>query len=470
MEDDPFWIKEYHSATMVHPVGLAFLLVLGLATVILPRRYAVIPALILACFVGNAQRFAVFGLDFNFLRCMVVFGFARILLRGETRGFRFIPLDVAVLLWALFSTLVFTAQRGDFGALINRLGYSFDAIGMYFMFRCLLRDWLDVRTVVVSFILISLPILVYFMVERATHRNLFSVFGGVPEITRIRQGRLRCQGAFSHPILAGCFMASFIPLILALWWQGAARKLLCLIGLCASLSIIFLCASSTPVAAVMFGFMACALYPLRNVVGIIRWGVVGVLIALHIVMKAPVWHLVARIDIVGGSTGWHRFNLLDKAIRNWNEWILLGKRSTANWGVFDITNEYVLNAVRGGGLTLAMLLLMLFFGFRHVGRIVRFHDERGDRAGSVFAWALGATLFIHAMSFFSVSYYGQIVLAWHLHLAMIGSVYALTLTREAAQSRARAAARSSVPSRPHPRRAEPFAGARTVFAQRRASP
>jgi len=449
-EDDPFWLKEFTGTTYVHPVGLAMLLLLGIATLFVPRKYAVVPALILACFVPSAQRIAIFTLDFNFVRCMVLFGIARVFMRGETKGVRWGPLDYAVLAWGIFSLLVFTAQRGSFGALVNRLGYSFEALGLYFFFRCVIRDWRDIKSTTMAFIGLTLPLLAFFAVERSTRHNLFSVFGGVPDITRMRQGRIRCQGAFSHPILAGCFVASFIPLIGAMWFQGGVRKMASAVGLFTSLAIIFLCASSTPVAAVLFALMACALYPFRNMVGYVRWGVVCVLVALHMVMKAPVWHLVARIDIVGGSTGWHRFNLLDKAIRNWDEWLLLGKTSTANWDVFDITNEYVLNAIRGGGLTLAMLLLILYFGFRSVGRVVKATER--DRPTNILAWALGASLFAHAMSFFSVSYYGQIVMVWYLHLAMIGSMAALVQTRPLR----RAAPVSARPDgSPGPRRSAP---------------
>ncbi len=462
MDEDPFWLKDYHGTTTIHPVGLAMLMLLGLATLLVPRRYAVIPGLLLACFVPSAQRIVFFDLDFTFIRCIVLFGVARVFMRGENGGLRWGALDYAVLAWSVVSLLVFTAQRGNFSALVNRTGYSFEALGLYYFFRCVIRDWRDIRAVVMAFIGFSIPIVVFLAVERTTRYNLFSVFGGVPEITRERQGRLRCQGAFSHPILAGCFVASFLPLIGAMWWQGGLRRIASLAGVASSCAIILLCASSTPVAAVLFGMIACALYPARSLVGWVRWGVVAILVSLHMVMKAPVWHLVSRIDIVGGSTGWHRYNLLDKAIRNWQQWIVLGKSSTANWGITDITNEYVLNAVRGGGASLLALLLILFFAFRGVGRAVK--ATEGDRATNFLAWALGASVFTHAMSFFSVSYFGQITMLWYLHLAMVGSAVQFTARTRSALRRPATAARTSqpaprvrsAPSPPGPRPAPEF--------------
>jgi hypothetical protein len=41
-------------------------------------------------------------------------------------------------------------------------------------------------------------------------------------------------------------------------------------------------------------------------------GLVGALAVLHFfVMQAPVWHLISRIDLIGGSTGWHRYIIFD---------------------------------------------------------------------------------------------------------------------------------------------------------------
>ena len=38
-----------------------------------------------------------------------------------------------------------------------------------------------------------------------------------------------------------------------------------------------------------------------------------------------------------------------------------------------------------------------------------------------FAWALGSMLFVHAVSFISVSYFGQMRAIWYLHLAMVAA-------------------------------------------------
>ncbi len=420
----PFWMHEWQNHTTVHPVGLAMLLLAGVAMLILPRRWAVLPVLVMACFVAPAQRIVVAGLDFNFIRCMVLFGWARLLVRGEARSLKWLPMDTAILVWGLVSTIFYTLQVGDFGAFVYRLGTSYDAVGLYFLFRFLIRSWEDITKTLVAIALISIPVMMFFIVERLTRHNLFSVFGGVPTITIIREGRMRCQGAFAHSILAGCFWAALIPMLAALLWQGVTRKFFAFVGVFNCLGLIFLCASSTPLVAAMAGGAAWLLFPIRYKMRQVRWAIVLLLFSLHMVMHKPVWHLLARIDLVGGSTGWHRYKLVDLAINNWSEWFVTGLHNTAHWGMVDITNEYVLQGLRGGIVTLAVFVAIITMAFISVGKMIRV--ERGNTARLMLAWGMGVGLFIHVSSFVSVSYFGQIQMLWYLHLAMIGSAMAVT--------------------------------------------
>ena len=75
--------------------------ILGLALILLPRRYAVIPMIIMACFIAPAQRIVFLTLDFNLLRLMVLFGWMRLMLRQEARGLRWRTIDYGIILWLL---------------------------------------------------------------------------------------------------------------------------------------------------------------------------------------------------------------------------------------------------------------------------------------------------------------------------------------------------------------------------------
>lgn len=422
MENNPF-AKEYYGQTVLHPLGLMAIIVLGAAMLLVARRHAVIPMLIMACFVAPAQRVSFFTLNFDLLRIMVLFGTVRLLMKAEWQGMVWRPLDT---IWIVFccygaAALIFTTPEGD--VIKNQLGVLYDQLGMYFLFRCIIRGREDIGAITRAMIAISVPVALAFLLERATGRNIFAVFGGVPEITTIREGRLRCQGAFAHPILAGCFWAAFLPLIaLGLWKRGYAR-IGAVTGLVCAMAIIAACSSSTPVMAVLFSLLAACLYPLRHWMRWIRWSLLLAVIGLHLVMKAPVWQLIARIDVVSGSTGWHRFYLIDNAIRHFDEWWLHGSSvGTAHWGygMIDVTNWYVVQCLHGGVGLLFLFIALLAMAYQSIGRLIR-HACR-DASQRRLGWALGICLFAHTMNFIAVSYFGQINAIWYLLLAMIAGV------------------------------------------------
>ncbi len=408
---------DYANQTTLHPLGVLAVVVLGLALLVVPRRHAVLPLILMACFVAPGQRIVVASLDFDLLRVLVLFGYLRLLLRGEYRGLPLKPMDYALIAWAASGTLAYTILYGSLGALLNRLGVAFDAVGLYFLLRCWVRDWGDLRRVILAFAYVTVPVAAAFLYESATRHNVFSIFGGVPAETMIRRGRLRCQGAFPHPIMAGCFFAALMPWFAALWWNRSDRATAVLGLLCAGL-IVVLTSSSTPLMMVALGLLGGGMYLLRDRLRLIRWSVVGLLVALHMVMKKPVWHLLARINVIGGSTGWHRYHLVDQAIRRFPEWALFGTRTTEHWGwgLIDVTNQYVLEGVRGGVLTLALFVVTIALAFRGISRRLRLLRQPAHIA---LIWALGVSLLLHCAAFVAVSYFGQIKLLWYLTLAVI---------------------------------------------------
>lgn len=416
----------YKDITNIHPLGLSAVLILGMAMFFLPRRLAVLPMLCIACLVPMTQKVVIIGLDFNYLRIMVVFGVMRLLYKKEYVGFMWKPLDTVVVLWAISSMLIYTLQQGTFSAFVNRLGFGFDAFGMYFLFRCLIRSWSDVDTLIFGTLLISIVVAFFFLIEHKTGRNMFSIFGGIPEITNVRQGRLRCRGAYSHSILAGCFWASMMPLFAARWWKSSKDRFYAITGLVTSLIIVICCASSTPVMGVLSGIIGGLMCLLRHQMRLVRWLVLFTLITLHIVMTAPVWHLISRVSAVGGSTSYFRYKLIDASITHFYEWALLGTKSTAHWfwGAQDITNHYILEGVNGGFLTLGLFVAVIAVAFREVGRLWR--SENQNRYRLAFSWAIGVTLFVHCVNFIGISYFGQIWILWYLLLAMIGSLSTAT--------------------------------------------
>ncbi len=387
----------------------------------LPRRWSLLPLLAMACFVPAGQRIVVAGLDFTFLRLLVIAYWVRILAFQDFRGLRLVALDYAVAAWILVGSLVFIVQWANMWAVTNRTGYIYESLGIYVTFRCLLRSWGDVERTILILALISLPAMCFFTVEQMTGRNLFSVMGGVREFTQVREGRLRAQGAFSHPIMAGCFFAIVLVLCSGLFMTGR-KRFLSFAGCVGGFTIVIMCASSTPLLAVISGGIGMAFAWIRTLLAPFRWGVLLLLILLHFIMQGPVWALIARASAVGGSTGWHRKHLIDKAVAFFPEWFLLGTKSTSHWGhgLSDVTNQYILEGVRGGLLGMTLFVTVIVLGFRAVGKALRSEPDRGGLFW--LKWAVGATLFTHCMCFIGVSYFGQTTVSWFLTLALAATI------------------------------------------------
>jgi hypothetical protein len=422
-----------YGETEIHTAALTLTLAMGVAMFFLRRDRAVVAFLLVACLVTHAQRIVVAGLDFSMLRIVILFGWARILSRGEAAHYRFQPLDGVLPIWLAFGTLAYIiGPRGSMDSLVQRLGVTFDAVGTYFLFRILLRDVRDIHRTVAAFGWIALLMVAPMVLENLTGRNAFAVLGGVREQTVIRDGRLRCQASFSHPIMAGNFGASTVALLGALWLGFPKQRLRHSAALAAATGITLLSASSGPLIAFLVAILAWALWPYRRFMPFVQWGTVAALVVIHFAREKPVWHLIGRVSSITGGTGWHRYSLIDEFINHFDEWWLVGTYSTAHWKIAytssDITNQYVLEGVRGGLPTLLSFAALLAVAFWTVGRSVRRAWPRGGsappprRRAALLAWGLGTCLTVHSVAFIGVSYFGQLLTILYLHLALIPSL------------------------------------------------
>jgi hypothetical protein len=146
------------------------------------------------------------------------------------------------------------------------------------------------------------------------------------------------------------------------------------------------------------------------------------MLLLQVVMNAPIWFVFARFSFFSGSTGWHRANLIDQTISHFFDWWLVGARETYSWGVWggDITNQFILEGVRGGLITMILFIAIVVLCFSRVGHLLR-ESRFESKRSRLFLWAIGATLFSHVISFMNVSYFDQNVVNWFLTLAAVAA-------------------------------------------------
>ncbi len=423
---DSRFSNAYDNVTTLHPIGVALLVLAVLAIFAVRRDWIFLPIMLLTCLAPASQRIVVLGFDLHFLRMLTLAAWIRLLSRSETRPLRWLTLDKVVLWWAIVSSLIFFLRRGTLSSLVNSFGQASDALGLYFLGRQVIREWRDIETLVRSFALASVAVSVFAVQEIVTGKNPFAFYGYVPELAIVRSGRVRLRGAFSHQILAGCYWVVPTFLCCGMILQKRASGLLPWIGLGCSLFLIIASASSTPLLGLALGVLAASFWPMRERMGTVRWGVIGLLIAVQLAMSKPIWHLYQRVGAlgVGGSTGYHRYRLVDAFVRNFDQWALLGTNSTGVWGrqLEDVTNHFIGQGVRTGLAGFLLFLAVFVFGFAQIGAVRT--QLRNDKRRSAFAWFLGVALFAQMMTMTATSYFGQILLVLWVTLAAIGSISA----------------------------------------------
>jgi hypothetical protein len=229
-------------------------------------------------------------------------------------------------------------------------------------------------------------------------------------------------------LLAGAFGATLLPLFCLLWKNGKA-KVLAVVGLIGSALITWTSNSSTSLLTFAAGILGICFWPFRKSMRKVRWGIVIGLVALQCVMKAPVWFLISRIDLTGGSSGYHRAVLIDAFISHFSEWWLIGVKDTSHWGwdLWDAQNQYVSVGETGGLLAFILFIAMISRCFARLGNARK--EVQDDSSQQWFLWFLGAALFSHIVAFCGVNYFDQSRMAWFALLAIISAATAPVLQR-----------------------------------------
>jgi hypothetical protein len=340
-------------------------------------------------------------------------------------------LDKLMVFWGV-CVIATAAFHKDFsGTLVGRLGFALDVIGLYVLFRVFIQDADSVFATARMVILLLIPVACLMLVESRTGKNFFSFLGGVSDYSEVREGHVRSQGPFAGSIPAGTVGAVCLPLAVLFWKRN--RKL-AVAGLFATGAMVFTSRSSGPLMTTAFVLFGLMLWKLRSQMRLIRWAAVAAVVALDLVMNAPVYYIIAWIDLTGSSTSWHRAALIDAAITHLNEWWMFGTDYTRHWmptGIgwsgdhTDITNYYIKMGVLGGLPLLLLFVAILVTAFNLVGKALS-ADETAPVEHRFMIWTLGAILFGHVATFMSVSYYDQTVVFLYLVLACIGTLPAIS--------------------------------------------
>jgi hypothetical protein len=400
------------------PLGIAALLVAIILTLFLQRKYIVVPFLLAGLLVPPWNNLMVAGLNFHADRLLLLAAWVRLLIGGERYPDRLNTLDKVFLAAALTNAICYSLVWRQFGAVVNRAGFLFSALGTYFLLRSLIRDKEDiirVLKVLAIAVIVLAPLLWY---EHMTQHNAFS-FLGAPDSVAIRNNRVRATGPFGSAINAGTMGVMLIPLFVGLWWSRPDSRLLAAFGIASSTIMMFASQSSTPVMTFPAAFLGLAMWPFRDKMRMVRRGIIVMLIGLQLVMKVPIWFVLERAGGLFGGSGTHRAFLIDHFIHHFFEWFLIGTRNNVNWGwdMWDVDNAYVGAGVMGGLLGFILFLAIFVYGYKTIGAGWRM--AQGSEGDARLIWAFGAALFANTIAFFGIVYFDQSAIAWYALLVMI---------------------------------------------------
>jgi len=404
-----------------------------LATVVLftSRTGAAVSIIAGVCYLTEGQQLEIAGIHFTAIRILLMVGLGRIVVRGETKPIRLNALnavDWTLLLYAASVLTIASARVGTQRELVYRIGTTGDLLLSYFVLGTLLRNQHDVRNVISKSGLIVLPFALLMAIETATGRNPFGVFGGVYDESWVRDDQFRSAGAFRNAITAGSFGAT-IAMLCASTLFAFGRSPSVVLGVVCSLVIVLCAHSSGPVVGLALGAIAFGCWRFRAHTRKLQWAILVGTASLALVMKAPVWWVIARIaDLVGGG-GYHRALLIDRFVSSFGSWWLAGTSDTSDWfpyslpdGRADITNRFVADGLDAGLLGLFLSLALVFCCFRRLGVSMRALRGKAPEAERML-WGLGATMVANVTILCSVTYFDQMSVVWCFLVACIGRTH-----------------------------------------------
>ena len=419
--------------TVMHPVVAIAMIVAIVAMLRLPRKYAVVPFLLALFLLPAGQELYLGGMHLYAPRIMILFGLGRLMsakLSSKTRIFTggWNDLDKIFTCWAIFRAVAqILFYGGTIPVLISQIAFLWDTLGGYYLLRFLIRDTEDIRRVAKTFAIIVGMLGLIMLNEKFHHQNLFGYLGSGPIVPQSRDGAIRAQGPFAHPLLAGSFAATLLSF--SLWlWHSKRTRLLAVAGVVGCTAMVISSASSTPLLSYLAVIVGMCFWPLRGRMRRVRWVLVILLFACSLAMKAPVWFLISHVDLVAGNSSYHRAELIDMFIRHFKDWWLVGTNKQATWGwdMDDLCEQWVAEGESGGLATLVCFILLITRSFSRIGKARKRLSK--DLKQEWLLWLIGVALFSHCVGYFGISYFDQTRFSWYALLAMISVVTARTVS------------------------------------------
>jgi len=384
----------------------------------------IVPLVIAMCFLPGDLSIQIFTLDFQAVRIMALVALLRIFIDFNDTKIKLNTIDTLFISYNILGAIVyFLASYNKFGAILYKGGVLIDSIVLYLVLRHIIQSKEAIMLVVKTLSLCAIGLLPFVIFEFFTAQNLFSFLGR--SAISFRHGEVRAAATFSHSILFGSFAAALLPVI---WADLKIKKSFAnSLAILCCLFFVYACSSSGPIVALAAVIFFLCFFKWKNYSSMFAWLMLTGAIIIHLIREKPLWHLLyVRISVRSGSTGYHRYLLMEAAVKEFWEWWLLGYGDIgAQWHLkywphthasfTDVTNHYLLEAVRGGFFTMVLFIILCYLSIK---TLCSHSIAQKDVKDQWLWWGFAVMLMAHCITFLSVGYFGQIQMFFFLTVAI----------------------------------------------------
>lgn len=408
---------------------MLLLFCLSVSIIFIRRENLVVPLVVAMCFLPADISIKVATLDFYALRIVAIIGLLKVLFSEQHEPIKTNTIDYLFIGYNVLGSVIYIIASQNFtGAVINRSGVLVDTVILYIVLRNSVQSKESIHVLIKTFVVCILLLLPFVIFEFFSARNLFSILGR--DSIAIRNGEIRVACTFSHSILFGSFAAALLPVM---WAQYKISKsnaaLLC--ALCC-LFYVYASSSSGPVIVAAAAIFFLLFFPWKHYSSTLAWFMAGAVLFIHFVRESPFWHFIyVRITVNPSSTGYHRYMLVNAAIKEFSEWWLLGYGDSGpRWHIdywpythatfTDVTNHYLLEGVRGGIFTMILLIALCIKSMQALARHSLAQEDLNEQW---LWWGFTVMMICHCITFLSVAYFGQITMLYTLTVALAAYAY-----------------------------------------------
>ncbi|MCX7284555.1 MAG: O-antigen ligase family protein [Novosphingobium sp.] len=407
-----------------------------------------VPFLVFASFLLSPEaRFDLGGFQIFPYRFALFAAIPAMVLKFAKNSVRFGIVDILIFATGIWMFLATAVHYPIDVALKTGAANAFDFICSYLVGRIYLRTPLEIRRFLFKIGPLVLAAGAILVVESISHQYIFRPLVGVltgnsPDYAllkmyEIRYGLLRATGPFQHPISAGLFFASLVPLFVSADLPRRAW-----VGLVGCLGGIFSLSSAgigTVFVCFLLGFYDRIQARMRIGWAPVIWGVVIFGVFIEVFSGGGLLKFIIRNVALNPQTGYFRIAIWDYGSADVmrHPWFGIGyfeSYSRPKWMHTDsVDNYWLLLALRYGVPCVVTLILACLLAAVNVGRS-RQRAELGSLTGRRMATGVCLSIVVIYASVLSVAVWGA-ELAWLTMLLGISSGLAEEKTDTDAQSR-----------------------------------